>query len=591
MAQSPSRPPPAHAPQPPSPLFRGSFKAASIEDQIRLAYHTPEPGRYDPVQPRNITHGGFNHANVPSMLDAVAKTHEGLPSPGAYDTRNPHGLDLPEGGRLNRNEPYQSVLPADFGVPSPCHYDQTADPTRPRQLYGSFGLDPKYPKYIRDEELRAKEIPAPGSYDIEAASEAALPFLPQGGRIGAGPKPSSYFDAAAKLAEGKPDPGAYDPPGAFQVRPQGMSVLRHQSATVEESKALVEKMVNLTGSTPGPGTYHFPDPMSPDNIRGSPTLKGRKLPHSMPQPYQYNCAPDYGKKFIPFRQQNSGDQIYGRQGHARKHMLALQERELQGHDVNLDATLKTMSDPASEQGEYPAISTGASWAEGGFESIRTQGSPSRPPKQSPQRSRSTGMLPVSFSHPAVEMAAVSYPKLAGKQRKGTQMFMPMASRRCEVVGTKDYSLEYRKFHLSRDRLGQLSAGLRDAAGATVLQVDPEEMKNEAYKILEHKAKSQLRLEGVPYDKRRLIIQEMREMFESPTKSQGDLGDLSISSLDRSPQNEAGSASASASASTSALPQASGGAASVSAASGHLQSSAEPHPEPPSPGPEVSDFSP
>lgn len=546
---SPSRPPRAPAPQAPSPLWRRSSQAASIEDQVRLAYHSPEPGRYDPVQPRNVSHGGFSHANPPSMLDAVQHMARQLPGPGQYDTRNPDGLDLPEGGRLNRNIPKESVLPKDYGTPSPCHYDQTADPTRPRQVFGSFGLDPRYSKYIRDEELRAREIPAPGSYDLEAASEAAMPFCPEGGRIGAGAKPSSYFDAAAKLAEGKPAPDAYDPPGSFQVKPQGQSILRHESATITESKALVEKFVNLTGSVPGPGTYNMPDPMSPELIRGSPTLKGRKLPHSMPQPYQYNCAPDYSRKFVPFRQQNSGDQIYGRQGHAKKHLLAMQERELQGRDVTLDTTLKTLSEPASE----PQM-TGVSWTEGGFETIR--GSPSRQPKQSPQKSKSTGALPLSFAHPAVEMAAVSYPKLAGRQRRGTQLFMPMASRRCEVVGTKDHSLEYRKFHLSRDRLDQLSAGLRDAVGATVAQVDPEEMKMEAFKVLEHKAKSQLRLEGVPYEKRKMIIQEMREMFESPTKSL----DFAIGSAEELLDKKEGamSASASLSASVSPPPQASGG---------------------------------
>jgi hypothetical protein len=156
------------------------------------------------------------------------------------------------------------------------------------------------------------------------------------------------------------------------------------------------------------------------------------------------------------------------------------------------------------------------------------------------------------------------------------MFMPMASRRCEIVGTKDHSLEYRKYHLSRDRLGQLSAGLHDAVGATVVQVDPEEMKNEAFKVLEHKAKSQLRLEGTPYEKRRMILREMREMFESPTKSPARaLSSISIGiqeSPAASPQHKAGSASASASASASVPLQASRGAASESAASSHLQSS-------------------
>lgn len=457
---------------------------------------------------------------VPSMLDAVALTQKGLPGPGAYDIRNPDGLDLPEGGRLNRNIPRESVLPKDYGTPSALDYNANIDLTRPRLDKGcAFGLDPKYTKYIRDEENRAREIPAPGSYDLEAASEAARPFLPEGGRISAGSKPASYFDEVTKISEGNPPPDAYDPPGAFQMRSQGQSVFRHESATIAESKALVEKFVNLTGSVPGPGTYNFPDPLSPNQIQGTPTLKGRKLPHSMPQPYEYNCAPDYGRKFVPFRQQNSADQIYGRQGHARKHMLAMQERDLQARDVALDTTLKTMSEPLSEpEGAGTPLSEPTTWADGGFDTIRMHGSPSRPPKQSPQRSRSTGMLPLTFSHPAVEMAAVSYPKLSGQRRRGTQMFLPMASRRCEMVNTRDHSLEYQKFHLSRDRLGQLSAGLRDAAGSTMVQVDTKEMKAEAFKILEHKAKSQLRLEGVPFEKRKLILQEMREMFESPTKA-------------------------------------------------------------------------
>merc|ERR1711959_804325 len=63
---------------------------------------------------------------------------------------------------------------------------------------------------------------------------------------------------------------------------------------------------------PAPGHYTLPDPKPPGQI---PTLKGRDCTVPMPHPFAYNCAPDHAQKFnafAPVREQNSGDQIFGR---------------------------------------------------------------------------------------------------------------------------------------------------------------------------------------------------------------------------------------------------------------------------------------
>lgn len=513
----PLQPPDPSLPQaPPQALCRRSGAGASIEDQVRFSFYTPSPVQYNPKQPARyceVPLGKISEALVPSALEAPLRATGFVPGPGAYETCNTDCLDLPEGGRLNVNPPYEGVLPKDvYATPPPNAYDPK-DPSRPAILYGPFNKDAKAPLHIREAEKLSKEMPpGPGEYDFVQAAEHQDPFCPAGGRTLMASKPASYFDAAARLTGGQPGPDNYNVAGSIEMKNVGQAVWRHESTTFQETKTLVNKFLNLSGVTPGPGAYDLPEASKPT----VPTLKSKKVSHGMPKPFNYNCTEDLSRKFVPFRQRNSTSMIYdGRQagggggggagvGGDKGEGLARPASRGSG---------RTKKEPESQLRETTGLT-----AEPDPEPLqRGLARPASDPGlglAGVRRAQSAGSIGVDY-HPAVEQAAKYYPKLAGKHRRATGAFMPMASRRCERVSTDDDSLAYQRYHLQKRRLDYLAENLHDMARSALEPLDADKLLKESVKVLEHKARTQLRNEGVSRDKADLVMAEMPALFERP----------------------------------------------------------------------------
>merc|ERR1719498_1667548 len=491
-------PPPRQRQSPPVPstdLKAKRFKPTSFEDQVRYAYSSPTPHHYSPVKIDRGSGkklGKISNAQMPSPLDYGQREKSHVPGPGSYETPDLRDIPLPEGGRLSRKPPQERLKLDEYPVPAPGTYGIPSDPTLPRQLYGSFGKDPRISKFIDDEVRRSKSVPAPGEHEVMDSMESMRPFCPEGGRyleqVGRGP---SYFDEAAKLANSKPGPDRYNLPGA--IRPNkaaGKLVWKYQSETLAETKKIITKVVGTGHENPAPGAYTLPDPAP---LGQSPSLKGRQLAHGMPHPYAYNCAPDHSGKFdamSPVRQQNSGAQIYGRdftKGAVGKEARAAKARALADEvaATNMPVTL------AERDIEQPGETV--QWRSGGFASLQKV-------KSSPVIDRR--------EHPSVEQCMKHYPSLSKLHGRSDKTFMPLASRRPEIVKTHKKSPDCQRFHKKKWELGAIAAEIKATTDATLEPLDVAKLKEEATKGLIDKAKFKMRMEGLGKDQQDLVLAEL-----------------------------------------------------------------------------------
>jgi len=134
-----------------------------------------------------------------------------------------------------------------------------------------------------------------------------------------------------------------------------------------------------------------------------------------------------------------------------------------------------------------------------------------------RRSHSAGSMIATVDHPSVKEATKHYPKLAGRRGLATEHFLPMAARRSEGIGTKDVSTAFQRYHYSRKQMEELGQEAHDLSKSALETLDLDKLMKESVKILEHKAKAQLRVEGLSRERRMRVMEEMPALFEPPSK--------------------------------------------------------------------------
>lgn len=485
----------AVAPPPPYLAAQMRGKGPSIEDQVRNAYFSPSPHAYDPKQAETggvKILGKISDAQVPSSIDYTSRESALLPGPGSYETPDLRDFALPEGGRLNRNPPLAKFKLDEYPIPAPGTYGVPKDPGVPRQLYGSFGKDPRITKFIQDEVIRSRSVPAPGEHEVMESMENLRPFCPEGGRYLDQGRHHGYFDTAAKLGEGGPDPTRYNLQGA--IRPNktaGKLVWKYKSESIDNTKRILTKVLGNPNENPAPGHYTLPDPQA---IAPVPTLKGRDTALPMPHPYAYNCAPDHARKFdsfAPVREQNAGDQIFGRD--FRRGTIGKDGRttkaKASADEVAQSHLPVTMAERDIDQpGEI------AQWKAGGFTSLRR--AQSAPGMQRPR-------------NPAMEQTVKNYPALSKFHgRRGGKTFMPMATKRPEIVNLSKHSEEFQSLHRRKWALGVIAAQIGSSTDAAMEPLDEQKLRDEAIYGLMDKAKFRMRMEGLAPDQQDLVLAEL-----------------------------------------------------------------------------------
>lgn len=298
-----------------------------------------------------------------------------------------------------------------------------------------------------------------------------------------------YFDSAAKLAEGKPGPDRYNLPGAIKSnKTAGKLVWKYKSESMETTKKLITKVVGGAHDNPAPGHYTLPDPAP---IAPVPTLKGRETGPAMPHPFAYNCAPDHARKYETYtsvRDQNSGDQIYGRdlkKGTMTKEDRAARARASADEVAQLPQTL-------AERGiEQPGETV--QWKSGGFNQLRRA-------KSAPGMSRPK-------LHPVVEETQAHYPALSKHHGRRDRTFAPMASRRPETVNTRRRSDAYQSLQKKKWEIGAIAAMLEATTASAMEPLDERLLRDEATLGLMDKAKFRMRMEGLSLEQQDLVLSE------------------------------------------------------------------------------------
>lgn len=289
----------------------------------------------------------------------------------------------------------------------------------------------------------------------------------------------------------------------MQPKNAGRLVYRYESATIQETKDLITKVIGDANEAPGPGSYTLPEVPA---LHGAPSLKGRSLPFAMPHPYAYNCAPDTMNKYslVPVRQSNNADQIFGiglRRGHGNVgHSMPFTGQSKArpssaGHDQVSLKDLRELPQMPSVVNENDMDPDTVQWKSGGFTTMK--------------KSRSTAS--VRPEHPSVGEAMKVYPALSRKHRStsaGDRSFLPMASRRSEVIPTGEASEEFQKLQRSKWQLSAYGQILGEAAAAAMEPLDLEKLREEAMVGIRDKAMFRMKLDGVPKDQYDSILQEM-----------------------------------------------------------------------------------
>jgi hypothetical protein len=486
----------------------------SIEERVRNAYWTPSAVAYDPVkESKRDGHSQLmSEAQLPSAIGYESKQKSFVPGPGSYETPDLRDFALPDGGRLNRNPPQDKLKLDEYPIPPPGTYGVPNDPTGPRQLYGSFGKDPRVTKFIQDEVKRSRSVPAPGEHEVMDAMENVRPFCPEGGRyMEQGGRGQGYFDHAAKISEGKPDPGRYNLPGS--IRPNkaaGKLVWKYQSESLAKTKKILTKACGGAHENPAPGHYSLPDPMGAQTASeriGVPTLKGRDTGHAMPHPYAYNCAPDHARKFASVLDQNSGDQIYGRPDSRQRPNSRTDSRAAKAKLVADEVAASQMPAAMAENNiEQPGQTV--QWKSGGFSTLR--------------KVKSTPTVQYR-AHPTIAETMSHYPALSKTYGRHDKTFLPNASRRPEVVKTHSKSTEYQNLQRKRWELGAIMSELNASTSGVMETLDEQKLRDEATVGLIDKAKFRLRMEGLSDEAQELVLAELPGVFAeniAPTPSPG-----------------------------------------------------------------------
>jgi hypothetical protein len=469
----------------------------TIEDQVRFSYYVPNPAAYQPVNThsQHIAEtkrlGKISDSRHPSAHDYQAKVRSHVPAPDTYQQgTSPYAL--PEGGRLNVKPPRERMQGVDeYPKPAPGQYGIPANPADKVNNSGKFGTTPKVSAFIEDQVRLSRGVPAPGHYDVHESQEAVKPFCPEGGRtLGGGGREESYFDKATKLTQEIPGAGAYDIPDANQKRHGiGKVLYKYETATIDETRAMVSKAMDGGGDAPGPGAYDLPD-VPP--IAGVPVLKGRTLSHAMPHPFAYNCAPDHGRKYLdlaPVRSQNSGDLIFGT-GTRRRGQKASRPASSGGDALGELPSAMGLLDEIKEDGHVE-------WKSGGFQALRKVRSL---PQAKPE-------------HPCVTEALKKYPKYAAINGRKQSEFLPNAARRSEVVQTHDNSAEYQRLQRGKWHLNNAIEGVQKGFHTVLMPLDEHKLKEDAKRALQDKAIERMRLEGVSKQQQEALLAEMSTAFE------------------------------------------------------------------------------
>jgi len=413
-----------------------------------------------------------------------------VPAPDAYQQATP--FSLPEGGRVNRNPPAERLHLDEYPKPAPGQYGIPHDPSRQVNNSGKFGSTPKVTAFIEDAVRNTRSVPGAGHYDVLEAQEATKPFCPEGGRtLGAG-REMGYFEKVTKLQQDVPAPGAYDLPDKTFARgnPTGKVLFKYESATIDETRAQVLRAMGGSEDAPGPGAYSIPDPAP---IAGVPVLRGRALSHAMPHPFAYNCAPDHGRKYLdlaPVRSNADRDLVFGT-GTRRGAKSKISRPSSSGGDAlgELPSSVGLL-DEIKEDGRVE-------WKSGGFHSLKKV-------KSAPT---------LKAEHPVVEEAKKKYPKLANINGRKDREFMPLASRRSEVIQTHDNSAEYQRLQRGKWHLNNAIDGVKKGFDTVLLPLDEHKLKEDAKQALCDKAIYRMRMEGVSKQQQEALIAEMSVAFE------------------------------------------------------------------------------
>lgn len=493
-------PPAPGRPQPPK-ASRQKYPC-SIEDQVRLHYFTPAPNSYhlggDITEPRPL--GRISDSKLPSALDYNAKKKAFVPGPGTYQTPDLRGFPLPEGGRVNRIAPAPRLQVDEYPIPAPGTYGIPNDPTQPRNVNGRFSRDPRVTAFIKEAEMRSRGNPAPGAHEVLDSMEMAKPFCPDGGRWSNSMKPKSYFDVAPTLTKANPPPGSYEQKDSVNGnKAVGRVVYRYESATIQETKELITKVVGDANDAPAPGHYTLPDPKPLSNV---PLQRGRSLPYAMPHPFAYNCAPDHCRKFLtPVRQRNNADQIYGTGLQPGAAELARQSASKSNRPQDSRNDLDQMAELPYGTGdeEKPPSEDGVvHWRSGGFSKLK--------------KSRSASVVRSSDLDPVIKNGVGKfYPPLSEKDRSA-KVFLPMSTRRTEHVSTRGGSEENQCVGEGKWKLSKVVENLENVTNAALEPLELDRMKNEAMRGLRDKAIDRMKLQGVSLEQQEVILEEMNSLL-------------------------------------------------------------------------------
>jgi len=502
----------------------------SIDDQIRIASMNRSSTDYHPVDKQNITGGSMNRSSSKPWVDPLKNN----PDPGHI--LGPGELPLPEGGRM---QPQVEPSSFDFNLlgdlsPGPGTHG-LLELQKDHEL-GKFGKAERSPEFI-DEHIRATaDVPGPGQYNPERTHDYLTPFLPNGGKEICGqlkPKQCTFEEMANSKTDWSVDCTKYAEPGTIGSHMGvGRPPFKYYSTTMEETKHLVCRALNMVpgqSPAPGPGTYNLPQ-----LARGrSFTLTGRTLAHSMPPPYNYNAQPDLSKKFVPIRESNSGDLIFGRCFGSDQPGLIMRKagastltKEKLPQDSRTDtrdscskytitniparsththttiSRVKTPSDYSSDGDEVDRTSKNQEWVGRGFSYVLNHS------ESAPELNRvgfpinkkyKPAELPIE-SHRFVKTAN-TYHRLSGYMGQPSPIFLPMASRRMMKLGAKKDEETYKNFLLNGRCVKEKAKELSQALDETVLPLDKQKLYRDVTKLLRQKGAAQLRINGVKDDMR------------------------------------------------------------------------------------------
>lgn len=423
--------------------------------------------------PRRIPLGTISDAVLPSPLDEASRFFGDVPGPGAYKCVDE--FPLPQGGRISTEPPREKLRVELCYQPEPGQYGYTVDPMRPTPKLVPFSREKKEPRHIMEEIRRSAKIPGPGDHDTAVAADSLNPFCPDGGRCLMASKPSSYFDAAARLTEENPGPGTYGLPGALRLESKSVAVWHHQSETIDETRRLVREASGGVGDdTPGPGTYF---PVEPRAVR-IPSLKGKRLPHGMPKPYDYDCMPDLCRRFkapalrsfVPLREQNSADEIFRGRPRRSASSGALGRGAPPPAEPEEEPVASSCMGPSTPGPEDSSVQ----WQAGGLE-----------PRRAPRRAASEGRIsrPPPL-HPLAQEAAKFYPPLSRDARRRAADRLSSLPVRCGPMGAGNplvadaMSHEYGRYCAGKMRLDAVSEDLRSATESVLEPLNVDELKRD-----------------------------------------------------------------------------------------------------------------